>query len=243
MVERSTPPARNRGYTAEVFKRGLKWISRGGWIADLPGRFPAAPQKERIEAIAAANHDRLGPQHLAPEYELPEVKYTPRDVSSPGFQGDLYAWLVMQRKPQTVVEFGSGFGVSGMYFAAGLEANRSGHLYSFEINDSWADVAERSISELSSRFTLTRGAFEDHVGTVPGPIDLAFVDGIHTYDFALEQWKILQPLMSPGGLVLFDDITYGQGMHEAWLEIGKSDAVAGAVEFRRNSRLGLVECR
>ena len=49
-----------------------------------------------------------------------------------------------QRRPEIIVEFGSGFGVSGMYFAAGLEDNQSGHLYSFEINDEWADVAERA---------------------------------------------------------------------------------------------------
>jgi predicted O-methyltransferase YrrM len=224
-----------------MFNRRLKWISRGGWIAELPGHFPPPPQKKRIEAIAAANHDRLGPQHLAPEYELPGVTYTPRDVRSTPAQGDLYSWLVAQRRPETVIEFGSGFGVSGMYFAAGLEENRFGHLYSFEINDEWAPVAERAIAEVSSRFTLTRGAFEDHVDAVPGRIDLAFVDGIHTYDFVMKQWEILQPRMSPGGLVLFDDINFGQGMHEAWLEIARSASlVAGAVEFRR--RLGLIEC-
>src|SRR4029079_5422245 len=106
--------------------------SRGGWIADLPRRFPRAPHKDWIEALAAANNDRLGPQKCATEYELPGVKFTVRDVSSPPMQGDLYAWLVAQRRPETIVEFGSGFGVSGMYFTAGLEEVRWGHLYSFE---------------------------------------------------------------------------------------------------------------
>ena len=225
-----------------VFNRRLKWVSRGGWIADLPRRLPPAPHKERIEALATANNEHLGPQHLATEYELPDVKYTVRDVSSPPMQGDLYAWLVAQRRPETVVEFGSGFGVSGMYFAGGLEDNRFGHLYSFEINDEWADVAERAIAAVSGRFTLTRGAFEDHVDAVPGQIDLALVDGIHTYGFVMKQWQILRPRMSSGGLVLFDDISYGQGMREAWLEVANSaNVVAGAVEFQK--RLGLVECR
>jgi predicted O-methyltransferase YrrM len=225
---------------SNMVSRRLKWVSRGGWITGLPRRFPPAPHRERIEALAAANNERLGPQHLATEYELPDVKYTVRDVSSPPMQGDLYVWLVAQRRPKTVVEFGSGFGVSGMYFASALEDNRFGHLYSFEINDQWATVAERTIAEMSSRFTLTRGAFEDHVDAIPGPIDLALVDGIHTYDFVMKQWHILQPRMSAGGLVLFDDISYGQGMREAWLEIAGSSPVAGAVEFQ--NRLGLIEC-
>jgi predicted O-methyltransferase YrrM len=225
-----------------MFNRSLKWVTHGGWIADLPGQFPPAPHKKRIEAIAAATHAEVGPKHLPAVYELPKATYAPRDVRSTPKQGDLYAWLVAQRRPETVVEFGSGFGVSGMYFAAGLEENGSGHLYSFEINEEWAQAAEPAIAQVSSRFTLTRGAFEDQVGAVvPGKIDLAFVDGIHSYDFVMKQWEILQPLMSPGGLVLFDDIRFGQGMHEAWLEIGRSTTgVAGAVEFRR--RLGVLEC-
>jgi predicted O-methyltransferase YrrM len=225
---------------ANVLNRQVKCVSRGGWIAELPRRFPRAPHKDRIEALAAANNDRLGPQRLATEYELPGVKFTVRDVSSPPMQGDLYAWLVAQRRPKTIIEFGSGFGVSGMYFTAGLEEVRGGHLYSFEINDEWAQVAERAIAEISDRFTLVRGAFEDHVDDIVGPIDLALVDGIHTYDFVMKQWQILQPRMSSGGLVLFDDISYGQGMREAWLEIARSSPVAGAVEFQ--NRLGLVEC-
>lgn len=223
-----------------MFNRTLKWVSRGGWITNLRRRYPPAPQKDRIEAILAANHERLGRQPIAAEYDLPDAKFSPRDVSSPSFQGDLYAWLVTQRRPETIVEFGAGFGVSGMYFAAGLEENQFGHLYSYEINEDWAQVAERAIGEVSTRFTLTRGAFEDHIRDIPGRIDLAFVDGIHTYDFVMNQWRILQPLMAPGGLVLFDDISYGQGMREAWLEIAGSPLVAGAAEFR--NRLGLLEC-
>ena len=226
---------------ANVLNRQVKWVSRGGWIADLPRRFPRAPHKDRIEALAAANNDRLGPQKLAGEYELPGVKFTVRDVSSPPMQGDLYSWLVAHRRPETIVEFGSGFGVSGMYFTAGLEQIGLGHLYSFEINDEWAHVAERAIAEISDRFTLIRGAFEDHVDEIPGSIDMALVDGIHTYDFVMKQWQILKPRMSQGALVLFDDISYGQGMREAWLEIARSSPVAGAVEFQ--NRLGLVECR
>ena len=61
---------------ANVLNRQVKWVSRGGRIADLPRRFPRAPHKDRIEALAAANNDRLGPQKLATEYDLPGVKFT-----------------------------------------------------------------------------------------------------------------------------------------------------------------------
>lgn len=180
----------------------------------------------------------IGAQPLAPVYGLPEDRFSPDDVRSPSSQGDLYAYLVAERDPAVVVEFGSAFGVSGMYFGAALN---SGRLYSFEINPDWADIAERNISTITDRFSLIRGAFEDRVDDIPAPIDIALVDGIHDYDFVMRQWEILRPRMSPGGLVLFDDITYCDGMRKAWREIRSDDAVADSLA--RWHRLGIVELK
>jgi len=130
-----------------------------------------------------------------------------------------------------------------MYFASGLVAAGQGHLYSFEINREWADIAERNIRSICDCVTLTRGTFEDHVdAVVPGPIDLAFVDGIHTYEFVKAQFDTLRPRLSAGGLIAFDDIDFkrpGSRMREAWEEIAADPRVAGAVEV--NGRVGLVE--
>jgi predicted O-methyltransferase YrrM len=221
---------------------GLRWVKRAGWLGtELPERVPAAPQKRRIEAAAEATNS-LGPQHVAEEYGELGATRTPGVVRSSSECGDLYAWLVLQRQPNVVVEFGSAFGVSGMYFAAGLEAVGNGHLYSFEINNEWAKIAERNIATISNRFTLTRGSFEDHIDSVPGPIDLVLVDGIHTYDFVMRQFEILQPRMSAGGIVIFDDIDFakaGSRMREAWREIAATKQVVGAVEIR--GRQGIAE--
>lgn len=222
---------------------GLRWVKKGGWLADnLPSRVPHAPQRQRIEEAAAATN-RLGEQSLADQYGEVGATRTPDVVRSSSAAGDLYAWLVQQRRPKVVVEFGSAFGVSGMYFVAGLEALREGHLYSFEINDEWAEIAEKNIQGISDRFTLTRGSFEDLVDSVvPGSIDLVLVDGIHQYDFVMRQFEILQPRMSAGGIIAFDDIDFnkpGARMDEAWHEIAATPQVVAAVEV--HGRLGLAE--
>jgi predicted O-methyltransferase YrrM len=221
----------------------LQWIKSGGWLGrHFDGVVPQAPGKRRIEAAAQATN-ALGAQKLADEYGEPGGRRLPDVVRSSSPCGDLYAWLVQQRRPETVVEFGSAFGISGMYFAAALEAARAGHLYSFEINRDWADIAERNIASISRRFTLTRGAFEDHVDTaVPAGIDLALVDGIHTSDFVMRQFAILKRLVRPGGILVFDDIDFpkpGARMREAWEAIAADADVAAAVEIQ--GRLGLVE--
>jgi predicted O-methyltransferase YrrM len=221
----------------------LRWLKRSGWLGrHLDANIPHAPRKHEIESAARATN-QLGPQQLAAEYGEAGATRTPDVVRSSSYAGDLYAWLVQQRKPATVVEFGSAFGVSGMYFCAGLEASQTGHLYTFEINRTWADIAERNIRSVSDRFTLTRGTFEDEVAAVvPGPIDLALVDGIHTYEFVMRQFAILEPRLSRGGLIAFDDIDFakpGTRMHEAWTDIAASNEIVAAVEIQ--GRLGLVE--
>jgi len=221
----------------------LRWKKRGGWLGrSLVDTVPAAPRKKEIEAIARATNE-LGAQRLAVEYGEVGGTRKPNGVRCTSQCGDLFAWLVQRRKPDTVVEFGSAFGVSGMYFAAGLDAIRHGDLYSFEINREWADIAERNIRSVSERLTLTRGAFEDQVAAIVlGTIDLAFVDAIHTYDFVMRQFDVLRPRMTSGGIIIFDDIDFKRPnarMAEAWEEIASKDNVMGAVEIW--NRLGVVE--
>ncbi len=221
----------------------LAWLKKRGWLAaHLTGSVPQAPRKSHIESIAAAT-DSLGPQALAAAYGEVGGTRTPAVVRSSSRCGDLYAWLVQQRSPTTIVEFGAAFGVSGMYFSAGLEASGAGHLYSFEINPEWAEIAERNIGSISTRFTLTRGAFEDRVAdVVKGPIDIALVDAIHQYDFVMRQFTILERRMSPGGIVLLDDIDFdrpGARMREVWQDLAGRPDVAGAVEVQ--GRLGIIE--
>ena len=231
-------PRRLSRLRANATPASVEWLKHGGWIGgQVTGAFPAAPRKSLIEA-AAMQTDQLGEQPLAPEYGERHGKRSPRVVRSAPWAGDLYAWLVVARQPKIVVEIGAAFGVSGMYWGVGL----SGWLYSYEINDAWADVAERNIALVTDRFTLTRGPFEDHVDRLPGPIDIAFVDGIHRADIVLRQWDILRSRISDGGLILFDDISFakpGCGMRDAWLEIAAHSDVVAAAEIR--GRLGIVE--
>jgi predicted O-methyltransferase YrrM len=232
-----------RNYLAGPGPLRLAWLRRDGWLGEhLTELIPGAPRKRKIERTAR-KMDAVGPQPLAEIYGETDGFRLPGDVRSSARIGDLYAWLVQRRKPRVVVEFGSAFGVSGMYFMSGLERNGSGHLYTFEVNPIWADIAEASIRSVGDRFTLTRGAFEEHVATtVTNPIDIAFVDAIHDYTFIHSQFEILRPRMRPGGIVMFDDIDFrkpGCRMMEGWREIAARADVDSAVEI--NGHLGIIE--
>jgi predicted O-methyltransferase YrrM len=219
------------------------WKRQGpGWLADnlnLP-TIPKARRKLLIEDLAWRT-EQEGEKPLASEYSQPGASRRPFQVRSSPVMGDVYAWLAEHRRPETLVEFGSAFGFSGMYWLSGLENVGVGHLYSFEINPIWAEFARSNLSAISTRFTLTVGAFENHVDkVVPGPIDIAFVDAIHTYEWVMQQYTILKRKAAPRALLLFDDIDFASGrMQECWESITADKDVVAACEL--NHHVGVIE--
>jgi predicted O-methyltransferase YrrM len=164
-----------------------------------------------------------------------EVAEYPRDtvgsrlasqVSTPGPYGAFFVGLVEQIRPKTIVEFGSAFGISGMYFLTGLNRTDSGHLYSFEPNAAWAAIARDNFNAVSAAYCLTVGTFEDNIGVVPDEIDLAFVDAIHTGEFVEAQLATLLPRMAPNGIILFDDVNFSDDMRGCWQRISRDPRFA-----------------
>lgn len=156
--------------------------------------------------------------------------------------GRLYAWMAWARKSDIVVEFGSAFGVSGMYWLTGLEAANHGHLFSFEPNTEWAQIAEDNFNAISTgRHTLQRGIFEELGPKTlkPGTVDIAFIDAIHTSEFVNAQFDILRPLMRAGGLILFDDISFSKDMKQCWAQMAKRADIKASGQIGR--RVGIVE--
>jgi predicted O-methyltransferase YrrM len=163
-------------------------------------------------------------------------------VRSTASAGRFFAWLVAERRPSIIVEFGTAFGVSGMYWLGGLERNRHGRLLTFEPNAVWAEIAQKNLAAIGSRFELTVGTFEENIDAALGPderVDIAFVDAIHTSAFVFRQFDILAPRMQRGGLVLFDDINFSDDMATCWQTLATDRRVRASATV--DGRLGVVE--
>jgi predicted O-methyltransferase YrrM len=221
-----------------------------GWLSSVLTHLddlPPPAEGDEIERRAAATNG-LGPQPLWQGYR--DVAGYPRatsgsrsanEVRSDAGMGRFFAWLAAARRPYTIVEFGTAFGVSGMYWLAGLKAAGRGMLFSFEPNAAWAAVARENLAAISNRYRLTVGTFEDHVeAELAGrSIDIAFVDAIHTGSFVRAQYAILRRHTRRGSLILFDDIDFSGDMRACWTEIAAAPEVATSAQI--GGRLGIVE--
>lgn len=232
----------------------VEFVRKGaGWLAgNLPAPFVEEPRlaaQPRIEHRARMTQ-ALGPRPLWSGYQ--RVRNYPRTTTASTRESDevrtrpavgaVFAWLAQLRRPRLIVEFGTAFGVSGMYWLAGLELAGEGTLLTFEPNGVWAEIARANLAAIGTRFELVVGTFEDQIATslkAGEQIGIAFVDAIHTSDFVLSQYAVLLPLMSPGGLVLFDDIDFSPDMAACWSALASRREVTASATI--DGRVGIIE--
>jgi predicted O-methyltransferase YrrM len=224
-----------------------------GWLRrNLPkGQFlaPTPIEADRIEALAfeteLAGAKPLWEGYAAvPDYPRPTAgsKRRSGQVRSPASAGHLFAWLAAERAATIIVEFGTAFGVSGMYWLAGLKGNSEGRLLTFEPNAVWAEIARANLASISDQFDLVIGTFEECIDStlrLGQRIDIAFVDAIHTSAFVFRQFQVLMPRMKPDGLILFDDINFSDDMASCWRAISHEPCIVASATI--GQRLGIVE--
>jgi len=222
--------------------------SEDSWLAGtLTGKYVSPrvpPLGQKIEQLANETNE-AGPQPLWNGYAQHNRggdTRMPDDVRTRPVVGNLFASLVQSYKPSVVVEIGTAFGVSGMYFLAGLEANRAGHLYTFEPNGTWRGLAVSCLEQVSDRFTSVHGTFEGEVDTVLGRdpnIDMAFIDGIHASEFVISQLNLVIERCQDKAIIILDDICFSDDMQDCWRDIGQQDRFISSVAIGR--RVGVVE--
>jgi predicted O-methyltransferase YrrM len=149
-----------------------------------PGRsFASATAQERADAL--------------------EAVYMP--ISARG--GDLLYALVRASRPDTVIEFGTSFGISTLYLAAAVTDNAAGRVLSTELSATKIAAARANLAEagLAGPVTILAGDAMETLEAIPGPIGLVLLDGWK--DLCLPVLRLLEPRLAPGALVVADDIT------------------------------------
>jgi glycosyltransferase involved in cell wall biosynthesis len=202
---------------------------------------PTSADDERIEDRSAAT-DRVGSLPLWTGYGEPEGRRTPNKVRTPALLGRVYRHLVRVTRPDLVVEFGTAFGVSGMYWLSGLEANGHGRLLTFEPNEAWRRLAVANLGAVGTRFDSVSGTFEEQVDDhlhEGDRIDITFIDAIHRSEFISEQFELVVARSSHGGLVLVDDIDFSDDMRGCWEGLSLDERVRSSVEIE--NRVGVME--
>jgi predicted O-methyltransferase YrrM len=116
----------------------------------------------------------------------------------------LYA-LTRAIRPQTVVEFGTSFGISTVYLAAAVTDNGTGHVLTTELSEKKVEIARANLREagVGAAVTVLPGDARQTLAGLPGPVGLVLLDGWK--ELCLPVLRLLEPKLAPGALIAADD--------------------------------------
>lgn len=119
--------------------------------------------------------------------------------------GKLLYTLVRAIRPETVVEFGTSFGISTIYLAAAVTDNGTGHVLTTELSSKKVEAAGDNLRQacVEAAVTILAGDARETLAGVPGPVGLVLLDGWK--DLCLPVLRLLEPKLAPGALVAADD--------------------------------------
>ena len=127
-----------------------------------------------------------------------------------------------------IVEFGTSFGISTIYFAAALRDSGGGLVIGSELDEGKVAKANQHIAEagLSEYAEIRLGDALQTLRDTGGTIDVLFLDGWK--ELYLDVLDLVWPNLRPGAAVLADDVTLFP------------DQLAPYLEYVRNPAHGLV---
>jgi predicted O-methyltransferase YrrM len=166
------------------------------------------------------------------------VKSIAKSASTYGKYGKFLAQMVKGYQAKKVIELGTSLGIGASYMAM---FNPNSTIYSIEGCDKISQKAKENIEKLKLvNVHLFTGEFNntlDHVIALSSKPKLVYIDGDHTYKSTLGYYNYFKDLEAKNTILIFDDIYWSRGMHQAWLEIVKDKSSRLTLDF---FRMGVV---
>jgi predicted O-methyltransferase YrrM len=169
--------------------------------------------ESRIQTLLAALHaeaDKVDPPLLAAaEGKAPRERaalldraFIPVDKDAGRF---LYA-VVRGAAAGTVVEFGTSFGISTIYMAAAIRDRRAGSIITTELHAGKAETARSNFERagLLDVIDLRVGDALETLRNLTPDVSVVFLDGWK--NLYLPVLKLLEPVVTPGALIVADDL-------------------------------------
>ena len=135
---------------------------------------------------------------------------------------------------RNALELGTAYGVSAAFQAAAIATNGGGRFTTIEGDPEQAQIAEANLAELGLDVSIVVGRFQDVLFEVLdelAPTDYVFIDGHHERDATIAYFEQILTALDEGAIVVFDDISWSDGMRDAWGVVSQHPRVAVAVDL------------
>ena len=122
-------------------------------------------------------------------------------------QGIMMYELILESKSKNIIEFGTSFGISTLYLAAGAKEN-GGKVITTELLKEKADIAKKNFHEagLEKYIELREGDAMITLHETPNNIEFLLLDGWN--DLYLPLLKMLEPKFKNGCIIVTDNVNF-----------------------------------
>jgi predicted O-methyltransferase YrrM len=122
----------------------------------------------------------------------------------PRIEGDLLYHIALSANCKTIVEVGTSYGFSGLFWGAALK-HTAGTLHTIDISQKKFDSSKATFASagLANIIINHLGDARQIIPTIPGPVDLAFIDADKPLCRAF--FDLLWPKIRAGGCVITDN--------------------------------------
>jgi len=153
-------------------------------------------------------------------------------------------WICKISKPDIVMETGVNKGFSTALILKALAENRHGTLFSIDIPPpSFASLGlEPGVvvpNELKDRWELLIGKSQEILPALLSrvkEIDIFIHDSEHTYENMMFEWRTVWPHITPGGLLISDDVDNNQAFADFCRDVKAEYIVYGRLGMALKSR-------
>jgi predicted O-methyltransferase YrrM len=159
----------------------------------------------------AALEDWLVSYWQSPDYRVLTEAMRQREHITPPGETAMLVSLIRRLKPQRVLEIGTFFAQTTLAMAEAITANGIGRLDTIDpfggdrvpdIMAKWRE-AERAVTHFQPIYSMT---YFSELEMKDETLGLAFVDGNHTFDYALYDLSCAAGRLAPGGVIVVDNL-------------------------------------
>lgn len=149
--------------------------------------------------------------------------------------GKLMFKIVREFKFGYCLELGTNLGISAAYQISALKLNNKGRLETIEGAEVYARLAEKNLNTIGySNFAVHIGRFCDvlpKILSLSQPIDFVFIDGHHDENATRKYLEMIYPFLAIKSVIIFDDISWSDGMKNAWQSIYNDARIKASVDI------------
>jgi predicted O-methyltransferase YrrM len=161
-----------------------------------------------------------------------------KTASTNSRMGEILYRLIKYYRFRNILEIGTCLGVGTAYMQSAIKDTSDARITTIEGSHSLVEFTKSNFNNYfnDSKVDFLEGNFDillPQILPLLPPIDLALVDGNHTYKATLNYFNLLVGKTHNDSVIIFDDIYWSEEMKNAWIEIKQYPGVTCSVDLFR----------